>query len=200
VPSEGTVRAASGVLVRVVVRTHRESVVVGAHHGHVRLGVDVDDFAVVVTLPVDLDRFGDEAITTDFHAGVEALAVAASLPTLRTPRGVSNSPVLARRLLEGTVFGADDGDLGVTVDVVPSNVGVVVAAVVQLRRERDELGCSFFAGGGAVVQGVLQELVSWPLCRAAPIGSRIFPVGRVVSALPVQLPSVEGTLLGEVLT
>ncbi|PCN49655.1 hypothetical protein Csp2054_01565 [Curtobacterium sp. 'Ferrero'] len=69
--------------------------------------------------------------------------------------------MLARGLLEGPMVGADDGDLGVAVDVAEWNVRVVVSAVVQLRREVDELGGSFFPGSGAVVQGVLQESLSW---------------------------------------
>lgn len=169
-PLKGAVWASGGVLGGVVVRSDGERTVLGAQHGHVSLRVDVRDLAVVVAVPVNFDGLRDEALPTELQAGVEALAVAAALAALRTPGRFPHSPVLARGQLEWAVVGADDGDSGVTVDVGGRHEGVVVAAIVQCLGEVDELGSSFFAGGGAVVQGGLQELVSWAYAPASGSG------------------------------
>lgn len=133
-----------------------------AGHRDVSLLVDEDDLRVVVLVAVPVGCTLDETLRAQLLVGVaEALAASASLAALRAPGRFADSAVLARGLLEGPVVGADDGDLGIAVDVAASDMRVVVSAVVQLRREVDELGGSFFTGSGAVVQGVLQESLSW---------------------------------------
>ncbi|MDB6427061.1 hypothetical protein [Curtobacterium sp. 20TX0008] len=120
-----------------------------AVHGDVSLLVDEDDLRVVVLVAVPVGGSLDETLRAQLLVGVaEALAASASLAALRPPGRFADSAVLARGLLEGPVVGADDGDLGVAVDVAERNVRVVVSAVVQLRREVDELGGSFFTGSG----------------------------------------------------
>jgi hypothetical protein len=164
---------------------HRELAVLSARHGHVGLRIDVDNLAVVIAAPMEINGFGDEAFATEFDVRVGALAIAASLPTLRAPRGLADPTALSRGSVQGSVVGADDGHLRVAVDVVPFDVGVVVAAIVQLRCEVNELGGSFFTGDGAVIQGSSRSWCPAPLCSdpsaGCPVGVSLrptLPVGR----------------------